>query len=39
LKAEALDRTLCSSRFGRDYRSVVKETTERVNELIKKNTA
>jgi hypothetical protein len=35
LKEEALDRTLWRTRFGRGYGSVVRQTTERMNELNK----
>jgi hypothetical protein len=34
LKEEALDRTLCRSRFGRGYGSVVRQTTEWVREIL-----
>jgi hypothetical protein len=33
LKEEALDRTLWRTRFGRGYGPVVRQTTERMNEL------
>jgi hypothetical protein len=33
LKVEALDRTMCTARFGRGFGPVVRQTTKLINEI------